>query len=144
MTLLYRTPLTRDFTESMVENAYMKFMEDYAASVNYLKFNAATASDAVYDEAIAKTYEAPVVLLAKARLKPSAKYLQEAGILEKVDAIFIFSQKQLTDSSVTISHKDKIVFKGTEYHVADAGPLGQIKDMNFFVHVACVDTPEDA
>lgn len=142
MTLLHRTPLNRDFTTSMIENAYARFMEDMATTVQYRKFSAANTAHPIYKEQMAKTYDAPKDLLAKVRLNPSPKYLQENGIIEKVDAIFIFSQKQLDDESVTITHKDTITFKSVLYYVIEVSPLGQLQDKNFFRLVQCLDTPE--
>lgn len=140
--MLERTPLTRNFETEMETNAVAKFKLDYATPVKIHRFDATTAEDSLYNEAISKKYLAAVTMDAKVKISPDAKYLEENGVSEKVDAVFIFSQKELTAAGFQITISDVVEFKEVRYSITRVLPLGQIKDKNFFVLVHGLVSPE--
>lgn len=142
--MLERTPLSRDFETEMETNAVAKFVADYSTPVLIHRFDSGTTPDSLYDEAISKGYLPAVSMNAKVKIDPDTKYLEDNGISEKVDAVFIFSQKLLAAAGFAITVKDVIEFKTVRYAVTRAYPIGQIKDKNFFVGVLGLVSPEVA
>ena len=133
---LERTPLKRnDNLTSLIDNALAAFKSDFSAPILYKQFDPASVKNDVYDESLGKTYKTGVSIYSKTTIDPQPKTLEQLGILEKVDAIFIMAKKDLDTLGKTITIKDLITFNSQDYTIKEVSPLGQIQGTYFFIMV---------
>lgn len=126
---LRKTPLCADEpsiidqgTIDEIRNTYTDLHHELAGDVLYRKFNQATVKQDPYGESTQKLFLADVALKAKIEVNPSPQQITAHGLKEMVDAIFIFSEKDLEDASVVITTDDRFEFSGDVYNVHHVNP----------------------
>ena len=137
------TPLNINQIDNFEDSSELWFGEELATTVSYKKLNTgATAVEDIYDESKNKVYYSPITLNSVVTVDPSPEYLDEMGLTERVDSVFVFMQKELDDKSVVISKDDRITYKSVEYNLTNVREWGQtVKGRNFLVQVTGLKTP---
>jgi len=142
MQKLDRTPLNVNQLQNMEDTSNEWFNDELATTIGYKRFNVATTPNDIYDESPDKIFDEAEDLRAIVTLDPTPEYLDEMGLEERVDAIFIIMQKELTDKDIEITKADIIVYKSVEYNVTNAREYGQtIKGRNLLMQIIGMKSP---